>query len=89
MYFQSDMWFIWGVVSLPNNNWSGLLNLVWWYIERTVKAATDRIPIHGSASSTYVSCSLYVRISFRGALCIIYMVVFVCGFLEGADLVLI
>ena len=41
-------------MSLPKTSWPGIFSFVWWYVERTVKAAAARIPIKGSASSTYV-----------------------------------
>ena len=48
------------------------------------KAVAARMPIHGSASSTYVSCRLYERTRFPSNWCIISMVAFASGLPEGA-----
>ena len=63
--------------------------LVPWYVPRTVKAASARIPIYGSASSTYVPCRLYVRTILPSTWCILYMVAFTYEFPGEAVLVLI
>ena len=68
---------------------TGMFCLVLWYIDRTTKAAAARIPIHGSASSTYISCRLYVRARLPSTLCILSMIAFACGFPEESGLVLI
>ena len=73
----------------PNTSWPRLLPLVLWYVERTAKSADARIPIHGSASFTYVSCRLYFCARFLNTLCILYLVAFVCGLPGGSGLVLI
>ena len=76
-------------MSLPKNNWPGIFCLVQWYILCTAKAAADMMPIHGSASSTYVSCRLYVRTILPSTCCIIYMVALACGFPGESGFVLI
>ena len=39
---------------LPKTSWPGIFSFVLWYVDRTSKDSAARIPIHGSASSTYV-----------------------------------
>ena len=69
--------------------WPGLLSLVLWYVDCNAKVDAARITIHGSDSSTYVSCILYVRISFPINLCFTYMISLDCGFPGESGLVLI
>ena len=73
---------------LAKNNWPRIV-LVQWYLDFTVKAAVTNIPIQGSASSTYVSCRLKVRIRFPNTWWILSIIAFACGFPEEAGLVLI
>ena len=47
--------------------WPGIFCLVRWYLIFTAKSAAARMPIHGSASSKYVSCRLYVCTIFPSA----------------------
>ena len=89
IYIQSTTWFIGRVMSRPNTSWTGLLPLVVCYIGCTTKAAAARIPIHVSASYTYVSCRLYVRKIFPSTWCILSTVSFACGFPWDAVLVII
>ena len=79
MYLQSAIWFIGRIIYLPKNNFPVLLNLVRWYVYHTSKAASARISIHGSSSSAYVLCRLYVHKRFPDDLFIISMAVFACG----------
>ena len=51
-------------MSLPETNWPGIFSFNRLYVDRTENSAAAKIPINGSASSTYVSCRLYVRKSF-------------------------
>ena len=76
-------------ISLPKTIWPGLLALFLWCIYCTMKANAIRIPTHGSASSTYVSCILYAHTRLPSTWCILYIVSFACGFLGGYFLVLI
>ena len=85
IYLQSATWFIGSIMSRPKTSWTGLFSLVLWYVYCTAKAAAANIPIHGSASSTYISCRLYVRCNW----CILSMTAFDCGLPEEAGLVLI
>ena len=89
IYLQSSTWFIGSIVSRPKISWPGLLSLVVWYVDRIAKADSDRITINGTASSMYVYCKLYVRTRFPITWCIIYMILFACGFHGEAGLVLI
>ena len=73
----------------PKTNWPWLFCLVWRYILCTTKSNAARMPIYGSASSTYVSCRLYVRTRFPNTWCILYMVSFACGFPRESGLILI
>ena len=88
MYLPLSMWFIWRIMSWPQNNWLRLSPLIQWYVERTTKAAAASIPIHGSVLSTYVLCRLYVNTRFPNTWCIISMVAFACGSPEEYGLVL-
>ena len=76
-------------MSLPKNNWPGIFCLVRWYILRTAKNSATKIYIHGSVSSTYVSCRAYVRTRLISTWCIISMVAFACGFPGESGFVLI
>ena len=76
-------------MSRPKTSWPGILPLVLWCMDRTAKAAPPTITTHGSASSTYTFCRLYVRTRFPINLCIISMMVPTCGFLGEYGLVLI
>ena len=67
----------------------GILFLVLFHVDCTAKASAARIPIHRSASSTYVSCRLYVRTRFPINLCTLSMIDFTCGFPGEYGLVLI
>ena len=89
IYLQSAMWFIGRITSRPKTRCTGLLTLVVWYVKRTAKAATARIPIHGSALSTYVSCRLYVRTEFPSTFCILSMIPSALEFPGDTGLVLI
>ena len=76
-------------MSRPKTSWPVLLFLVLWYVDRTVKATATMIPIHGSASYTYVS--LYYTL-LQGSLVLNLfssMIFFTCGLSEEAGLVLI
>ena len=88
IYLLSATWFIGKIMSRPKISWPGLFSLVLWYVDCTAKAAASRIPINGSASSTYASCRLNVRTRFLSTLFILYIIAFACGFLEGSGLVL-
>ena len=89
MYLQFALWFIRRIMYRTNTNRPGHFPLVRWYIERITKWYSAKIPIHGSASSTYGSCSLYVCTRFPATWCILSIVAFACGFPEEYDLVLI
>ena len=65
------------------------LPLVMCYVNHTTKVAAARITIHGSASSTYISCRLYMRTRFPSSWCIISMIVLDCGLPRETGLVLI
>ena len=88
-YLQFAMLFIGRIMYQTNTNWTRLFPLVRWYVDHTAKAASARIPIRVSASSTYISCSLYVSTRFPDTWCILYMVVFDYVFPEEYGLVLI
>ena len=89
MYLQSATLFVGIIMYLPKNNCPRLLYFLLWYADRTVKAAVDRITIHGSASSTYVFCILYEHTRLPNTVCIISMIAFACGFPGESGLVLI
>ena len=89
IYLQSATWFIGRVISQPKTSWPGLLTLVVWYLEHTAKTSAARITIHGSASSTYVYCILYVPTRFPSTWCIISMIAFACRLSGESGLVLI
>ena len=89
VYFQSSVWFIGRIIAWPNISCPALLPLFRWYVERTEKGVADSIPIHGSESYTYVSCTLYVCARFSGTWCIISMVALTCGLPEETGLLLI
>ena len=89
IYLHYATWHIGRIVSLPKTSWPGILHLVLWYVERTVKSAAARIPIHGPAPSTYVSCKFYVRTRFPSTWCSIFTIAFACGLPGDTDLVLI
>ena len=76
-------------MSQQKNNWPGLFCSVHCYVLHNAKAVAARIPIHGSASSTYVSCRLYVHTIFLNTWYNMYMVEFACGFPGYVGLVLI
>ena len=65
------------------------LYLTLWFVEHTSKEDADNIPIHSSASSTYVSSRLYVLTIFPSAWLILYMIEFSWGLPGAYDLVLI
>ena len=89
MYLQFSMCFIGIIMSRPNTNLPGISPLVCWYVERTTKSSSARIPSHGSASSTYVSLRLYMHTRFPTTWCFLSVVLFSCGLPEEAYLVLI
>ena len=89
IYLQSATWSMGMVISWPKTSCTGLLHLAVWYVHRTAKATVARIHIHGSESSTYVSCRLYVRTIFPSTLCIISTIVYAYGFPGDTGLVLI
>ena len=80
MCLQHSTLFIGRIMSRPKTIWPGFLPLVLWYIDRTAKAASDRIHIHGSESSEYFPCRLYVCTRFPNTLYIISMIAFTCRF---------
>ena len=77
------------IMSRPKTSCTGVLSLVLCYFDSDAKSASARITIHGSVSSTYVSCRLHVRTRFPGTLCILSIIAFACGFPGKAGLVLI
>ena len=83
------MWFIGRIISRPKTCWPRNFPLVRWYVHRTMKASAARITMHGLASSTDVSCRLYVCTRFPSTWCILSMVEFECGLPEESRLVLI
>ena len=89
MDLQSATWFMRSIMSRPNNIWPGIFCLVLWYINLTTKAAADRIHIHGLASSTYVSCWLYVHTRLHSTWRITSMIELTYGFPGEYILVLI
>ena len=89
MYLQSATWFIGSIMSQLKTSWPMILIFLLWYIYYTLKASAASIPIHGSASSTYVSCRLYVCRRFHSNWCIVSMISFSCGFPGEYGLVLI
>ena len=76
-------------MSRPKTSWPGLLPLFLWHIYYTTKLDAVIFPIHGSSSSTYVSCKFYGSKRFTGTWCIISIIAFTCVFPGGAVLVLI
>ena len=89
IYLQSATWFMGKIIYQPKTSCPRIFPLVVWYVERTAKAAAARIPIHGSSSSTYVSCRCYVRTILPSTLCILSTIAFAYGFPGDAGLVLI
>ena len=89
MYLQFSILLIGSIMSRPKTDWIIIFCFVWWYVLCTMKYASARMPIHGSASSTYVSCILYVCKRFLKTWYIISMVTFACGFPGGSGSVLI
>ena len=89
IYLLSATWVMGRIVYQPKTSCPRLFPLVVWYVERTVKAAAARIPIHGSAPSAYFSCRWYVRTIFPINWCILSTVVFACGLPGDAGLVLL
>ena len=61
----------WNDCVSSKSHMSWYIRLTWWYVYRTAKEAEYNIPIHGSASSTYVSYGLYVRTIFPSSLWIL------------------
>ena len=86
---QSATLLMGGIMSLPNTNCPRIFNFIMWYVDCTAKSAAARIPINGSASSTYVSCGFYVCTRFPNTWCILSMVAFSFGLPGEAGLVLI
>ena len=74
---------------LPENDLVWNFYLVPWYVGCSEEAVAARTLIHGSASSTYVSCILYVRMRFPSNLCILSMMTFTCGLPRESGLVLV
>ena len=89
IYLQVDTWFMGSIISWPKTRWPVLLPFFMCWVERTVKSAATRIPIHGSVSYTYVSCRSYVITWFPNTWCILSMVSFACVFSGEGGLVLI
>ena len=89
MYLQYTMWFIWRIESWLKTSWPGLLPLFLWHVEHTETDAATRIPIHWSASYTYVSYRFYFLTRFPSTWCIISMISLSCGFPGESGLVLI
>ena len=89
IFLQFAIWLIGRIMYLPKTNCPGLFCLVHWYVLCTTKSAAASIPIHGSESSTYVSCRLYVRKIFPSTWYIISMVAPSCGFPGESGFVLI
>ena len=89
IYLQSVTWYLGSIMSRPKIIWPGIWPLVVWYMERTAKGAVVRILIHGSDSSTYVSCRLYVRTRFLNTWCSLSMISFACWFTGKEGLFLI
>ena len=89
IYLQLSTLDIGRIISCPKTSCPGLLPLTLWYMEHTMKAYADSIPIHGSASSTYVSCILYIRTRFTITWWILYGIAFLWGFPGEYGLVLI
>ena len=89
MYLQFSIRLIGIIMYCPKTNWPILFCLVWWYVICTTKSAAARVTIHGSASSTYVSCGFQEHTIFPITWCIIYMVEFACEFPEEVGFVLI
>ena len=89
MYPQLDIWSIGRIMSRPKTNRPRLLCLVQWYVICSEIYATTRMPIHGSASFTYIFCRLYVRTLLPRTWYILSIVAFACGFPGEADYVLI
>ena len=89
VYLQSTTWIIVRIMFRPKTSWTRLLHLILWYVEHNAKAAASRIPIHVSASSTYVHCRCYVCAKFPSTWCILSTIASAYGFPGGAGLVLI
>ena len=73
----------------PNTICPGPLYLVLWYVDSNVKASATRITIHGSASSKYFPCRLYVCTRLPSTSFILSMIEFACGLPWETGLVLI
>ena len=76
-------------MSWTKTSCTGILPLVLCYVDHTKNSAASMIPIHGSASSTYVYFRLYVCTRLTINLCIISMMAFTYGLTGRYGLVLI
>ena len=61
IYLQPATWFMGSIRYWLKTSCTRLLLFVLWYVDRTTKAPTARITIHGSETSTYISCIWYER----------------------------
>ena len=76
-------------MSSPKTNWTEMLTLVRWYILCTTREAAARMPVHGSASSTYIYCRLYVSYVHDSLVLDVFVVAFSYGFPMESGLLLI
>ena len=89
MYLRSAPWLVRSIMYQPKTIWYVSFPFFLWYIDCTANYYASRIPIHRSASSTYVSYRLYVCTRLPITWCIISMLVLACGLPWEAGLVLI